>query len=313
MPKDKLRVSRQIQQRTLLWLALLAPTCVDAGAWTTPAGNVWAKVSWFQQSTSEWYTDAAQPILLADNTLGEIPAGSRQPYRFNGSYESTAVFLEGFYGITDAVDISLQIPWFDQAFDDDTRIDSPSESGFSDLRVFGRWRLLARPLLLTAKAGVKIPTGEFRNEDGLIPVGEGQWDYDVVLQAGRSFWPIPVYANADVGYRIRMENGDILRDPGDEWLINAEVGYNPLQRLLLAVKLEGLYGKAGKSFGLRTESLTKRITYLAPSLAWQFAGDATLEAAMRVSVGGRNFPAGNQITVGLSSSFAVGRVFGAGP
>ena len=157
---------------------------------------------------------------------------------------------------------------------------------------------------------MKIPTGEFRNEDGLIPVGEGQWDYDVVLQAGRSFWPLPVYANVDVGYRVRTENEDILRDPGDEWLVNAEIGYNPLQRVLLAIKLEGLYGKAGSSFGLRTESLTKRITYLSPSVAWQLAGDTAVEAALRISVGGRNFPVGNQITLGLSSSFDVGRVVG---
>ena len=33
--------------------------------------------------------------------------------------------------------------------------------------------MFSRPLLLTLKTGVKIPTGEFKNEDGLIPVGEG--------------------------------------------------------------------------------------------------------------------------------------------
>lgn len=178
---------------------------VQAGAWTTPRGKLWAKASWFRQSTDEWYTESAQPILLPDNTLGERPAGSRQPYRFNGMYESTAVFLEGYYGLTDAVDVGLQVPWFDQSFDDDTRIDPPSESGFSDLRVYGRWRMFSRPFLLTLKTGVKIPTGEFKNEDGLIPVGEGQWDYDIVVQAGRSFWPLPAYANVDIGYRVRTE------------------------------------------------------------------------------------------------------------
>ena len=93
--------SRNRQRITRLWvLALLAPVTVQADAWTTPRGKLWAKASWFRQSTDEWYTGSAQPIL-SDNTLGERPAGSRQPYRF----------------------------------DDDTRIDPPSESGFSDLRV----------------------------------------------------------------------------------------------------------------------------------------------------------------------------------
>ncbi|HJP31674.1 MAG TPA: transporter [Candidatus Latescibacteria bacterium] len=295
------------QQRitTFCLFVLLTPTLALAGAWTTPRGTLWAKASWFQQSTDEWYTDADQPILLPDNTLGSRAAGSRQPYRFNGSYESTAVFLEGYYGITDAIDVGLQVPWFDQSFDDDTRIDSPAESGFSDTRVFARWRLFDKPFLLTLKGGVKIPTGEFKNEDGLIPVGEGQWDYDIVVQAGRSLWPLPAYANVDVGYRVRTENTEILREPGDEWLVNAEVGYNPLPRLQLALKLDGLYGKAGRSFGLRTESLTKRITYLAPTASWRLGGDTIIEAALRISTGGRNFPAGNQIIFGLSTSVSA--------
>jgi len=173
----------------ILSMGLLAPVAVDAGAWTTPGGTLWTKVSWFRRSTDEWYADVDQPILLPDNTLGARPAGSRQPYRFNGQYESVALVLEGYYGITDAIDVGFQVPWFDQSFDDDTRIDSPSEPGFSDAHVYARWNFLTRPFLLTLKGGVKIPSGEFKNEDGLIPVGEGQADYDFVLQAGRSLWP----------------------------------------------------------------------------------------------------------------------------
>ncbi|HIG18085.1 MAG TPA: hypothetical protein EYQ31_12820 [Candidatus Handelsmanbacteria bacterium] len=82
----------------------------------------------------------------------------------------------------------------------------------------------ANSFLFTLKGGAKIPSGDFRNEDGLIPVGEGQWDFHLVLQAGRSLWPLPSYANIDLGYRIRLANEDILRDPGDEWLVNAEIG-----------------------------------------------------------------------------------------
>jgi len=33
--------------------------------------------------------------------------------------------------------------------------------------------LINKPLLFTMKGGAKIPTAKFRNEDGLIPVGEG--------------------------------------------------------------------------------------------------------------------------------------------
>ncbi len=295
---------RRYQQRItrVCLLALLVPVAAQAGAWTTPAGSLWAKASWYRQTTGKWYTDNDQPILLADNTLGTRPAGRRQPYRFNGAYESTAIFLEAKYGITDAIDVGVQVPWFDQSFNDDTRIDPPAEAGFSDVRISARWQLLARPFLLTLKGGTKIPTAEFRNEDGLIPVGEGQWDYDVVVQAGRSFWPIPAYANIDLGYRVRTENESIRRDPGDEWLVTAELGYSPLPSLMLAMKIEGLYGKAGRSFGLRNESLTQRITYLSPSVAYTLFGQTVVEAGLRISAGGRNFPAGRQLTIGLSTT-----------
>jgi hypothetical protein len=187
----------------ILSMGLMAPVAVDAGDWTTRGGTLWTKVSWFRQSTGEYNTDGDQLILLPDNTLGARPAGSRQPYRFNGQYESVALFFEGYYGITDAIDVGLQVPWFDQSFDDDTRIDLPSESGFSDTRVYARWNFLTCPFLLTLKEGVKIPSGEFKNEESLIPVGEGQADYDFVLQAGRSLWPWPAYVNADIGYRVK--------------------------------------------------------------------------------------------------------------
>ena len=72
--------------------------------------------------------------------------------------------------------------------------------------------------------------------------------------------------------------------------------------MLLALKLEGLYGKAGSSFGFRNASLTKRITYLSPSVSYRLGGDTAIEAALRLSIGGRNFSAGNQITVGVSTT-----------
>ena len=110
-----------------------------------------------------------------------------------------------------------------------------------------------------------MPTGDFRNEDGLIPISEGQWDYDFFVLVGRSFWPIPVYGNVDVGYRVRLENEQIFRDPGDEWLFNAEVGYNITRRLLVAANVEMLRVKAGTDFGFKNRSQIKRITYLSPT------------------------------------------------
>ena len=81
--------------------------------------------------------------------------------------------MEGFCGVADRLDIGAQIPYFDQKFRDATCSESPTDSGFSDLRMMAKFRLLGCPVVLTLKGAVKFPTGDFVNEDGLIPVGEG--------------------------------------------------------------------------------------------------------------------------------------------
>ena len=233
-------------------------------------------MTYFQQSADEWYISARQ-----FNGVWFDP-GTRRPYNLDGSYDSKAVFIEGFYGVTDRFDIGAQIPYFDQKFQDATRDELPTDSGFSDLRVMAKYRLLERPLVLTLKSAVKFPTGDFVNEDGLIPVGEGQWDFDFGVQVGRSFWPIPAYVAVDYAYRIRRENEEILRDPGEETLINGELGYNVTPKLLLAAKLELLRGGKGTDFGIASTSSIKRIIYLAPTVSYAIHGNTVAEAAARL-------------------------------
>ena len=278
-------------------LCMLASSVTSgfAGAWTLPKGRTWGKVTYFQQRADEWYISSAE-------LQGRIhEAGSRRPYRFGGKYDSKAVFIEGFIGVTDRFDLGVQIPYFDQEFVDDTRLRPQSDAGFSDVRVLAKWRTFQRLAVLTVKAGVKFPTGDFRNEDGLIPVGEGQSDYDFIVQVGRSFWPIPIYGNVDVGYRVRMKNDEIDRDPGDEWLFNGEIGYSATPRLLVAFKFEALRGKKGTDFGfIRSSSSIKRVTYLSPTVAYKIHGNTTIEFTIRSTINGQNFPAGQQITLGVS-------------
>ena len=282
----------------LLGCLLGGPARVFAGAWTLPQGRFWGKVTFFQQETDEWY------LASPEFSGGELyPAGTRRPYRFNGEYQSRAIFIEGYYGVTDRFDLGVQIPYFDQTFGDDTRVDPPSDAGFSDVRVFAKWRVLEKPALFTLKTGVKIPTGEFRNEDGLIPVGEGQWDFDFIGQVGRSFWPLPLYGNVDVGYRVRRKNEEIDRDPGDEFFLNAELGYTITRQILLIGKLEMLRSEPAIDFGFRNRSQIKRVTYVNPALVYHLAGDTALELGVRYTLSGRNFPAGRQLTLGVSTSF----------
>ena len=281
----------------------LAPQNLLAGAWTLPKGNLWSKITFLAQSTDEEYVSTGGAGRPPDISV-QYQAGDRARYRENGSYSSQAVFFDLFYGLTDRVDLGLAVPFFRQEFVTDALLigfGGPRiASGFSDIRGFLKFRLLKNPAVGTFKFGFKAPTGEFLNEEGIIPVGEGQWDFDFIFQLGRSFWPLPGYANLDVGYRARLKNDRIDRDPGDEWFFLGEVGYSPLERLLVALKVEGIRGRPSRVFGLRLVRDVKRITYISPTLIAGPFRNLNLEAALRISTSGRSFPAGQMLVLGIS-------------
>ena len=278
--------------------ALVLVVEAGAGAWTLPKGKFWGKVTYFQQTTNEWYVASPQFI---DGQV--VSTGQRARYNFNGQYESKAFFAEVFYGLSDRFDLGVQVPYFDQSFADETRGQPVSDAGLSDMRVFAKMRLIDKPFLFSLKTGVKMPTGEFKNEDGLIPVGEGQWDYDFVAQLGRSFWPLPLYGNVDIGYRVRTKNDEIDRDPGDEWFLNAELGYNITSKLMLMGKYELLRSDPSIEFGsIKNRSQIKRIAFLMPVLLYAIDERTAVEAALRISLNGRNYPAGRQFILGISTA-----------
>lgn len=291
------------------FLLLASAAQLWAGAWTLPRGAAWAKLSYLQHNTGEWYTSRQGFRVVFDDEIPrniEIAPGQRVRYDFAGQYRSKALFAEAFYGLTDRLDIGVQIPVVQQNFSSDTGLDRTDE-GLGDIRLLAKWRLLQDPVLFTLKSGVKMPTGEFRNEDGLIPVGAGQWDFDFAGQIGRSFWPWPLYGNLDIGYRVRTINAEIDRDPGDEWFLDAELGYHITPQWLLTGKYEMLRSKAATEFGgIRIRSQINRITYVAPSLLYSIDdGRTILETSLRFTLNGRNYPAGKQFLLGVSTHFST--------
>lgn len=300
---------RSVAIALLVVFACQIPGDVFAGAWTLPRKHVWCKVAVLGQTTHEEYVGAS------GSGRGPDPArvfnvGNRARYRFNGRYRSRALFFDLFYGATDRIDVGLQLPFFRQEYQDTPLLTGFGEpqraTGFGDIRGFLKVNLLNVRTVGTLKLGFKAPSGEFVNEDGLIPVGEGQWDFDAIVQMGRSFWPMPVYVNADVGYRLRLRNAEIDRDPGNEWTFLAEAGVQVRRTTLVGVKIHGIRGKAATVFGARIQSDVKKITYISPVISLGPCRGFTLETAVNVSVHGRNYPAGWMAVVGLSYQ---GKVF----
>lgn len=295
------RGSRLVAALFLLGPLVYGPEA-HAGAWTQGAGNLWLKVTYMGQSAREEYV--ATGVSGREPDLSRVyDAGDRAPYNQNGRYNSRALFVDAWYGLTDRVDIGVQIPWFRQEFVNDAlRIGFGGPrvaSGLSDMRGFLKLNLYRQPVVASLKVGVKAPTGEFVNEEGIIPVGEAQWDVDVVAQVGKSFWPVPVYTNLDLGYRVRFRNAGLDRDPGNEWLYTAEVGAALAPSWMMTLKLEGIRGEAGTILGVPNESLIKRITYLSPGVTVGPWAGLSVEATIRTSLSGRGYPAGHVLSIGI--------------
>lgn len=265
--------------------AALAPLPVEAGAWVLPAGRAWGKVSLVRQTTEERY----------------FLDGTRTPYFFEGMNRTNALFFDLRYGLVSRLEIVAQLPVFDLRFDD--LADRRRSTGIGDLRLAARYAIVTGPTVATVGAAVKFPTGEFVNDAEVVPVGEGQYDFDVTAEVGHSFWPRRAYATARVGYRFRTENRENGIHPGNELLWSAEVGHRLVSRLGLKLAARGLHGGVSTSFGLEIQTLKREAVYVTPGLSWDLGPGRGVELSLPFTVRGRNWPAGLAVGVGFYSRF----------
>lgn len=265
-------------------LGIVAPGVAFAGAWTLEKGQVWSKITGLYQATDEHFDKDGEPS------------------GFPADYTSREVYLDVYYGVTKRFDLGVQFAAINRKFENFTSNMHremfgyrAKESGLGDIRVFGKVNLVHEPVVGTLMLGIKAPTGDFRAAPEAMSAGNGQWDVEVVAQIGKSYWPIPIYANIDLGYRLRETNETIHHNPDDELIYNLEVGASPVEMLNVALKLEGISG-AGR-----------RVTYAIPTAIVSLPQGLALEAAARVSVLGRADPAlGAPYTFFAGSTFLFG-------
>ena len=284
---------RRLQTGVIFMLVALLPGTAQA-QWPVGQGAGWAKLSVFHHRTTEEYR--------AD--------GRKAPFLNNGAESrSTAIFADVLLGVTDRIDVWVQVPYFDLNFDDDT--ERRHSAGIGDIRMSARVNLLqlrSGSIPISARFTAKAPVADLTIDAEVIPVGEGQWDYEAWLESGVSLWPLPLYSVVWVGYRWRTLNQETTREPGDEFTFLAEVGGTSLIGGLGGkVVVDGIFGTPGKIQGLQLGDLDRReIVYLAPTAFYSFTSSTILEVSGRIPLHGNNFPAGTPLHIGL---FYQGRFF----
>lgn len=274
-------------RRTGLLIALVllvaGPTW---GQWTESPGDGWVQLSVYHQDTGAQFD--------ADGTI--------RPIFDEGHAVNTSLYLTSAVGLLRGLDGWIQVPFHRLRFDDvaGERI----RTGLGEPRLF----LRASPALfggpdwpVALRGGVKFPRELTVNAE-IIPLGEGQRDWELMLELGHSFHPAPVYAQGWIGYRWREENQRAERKPGDEIFAFLAVG-GSWKSLTWKVAAEAMDGKPPRSLGLRLQNDQRDFVQLLPKVGYRI-GPGALEIGARIPVRGRNLLSGPALTLGYFFTFS---------
>ena len=267
-------------------LALGAP----AGAqWVELPGEGWAELAVSRQDTRERFDFD----------------GARKPFFAEGHAITTSFHLTAVVGLFSGLDASVEIPFHRLDFTDEGG--DLGRSALGDPRVFLR---VSPPLFrdsdlqVALRGGVKLAGGDFPVSPEIIPLGEGQRDWEVIVEVGRSLGPGSMHVSGWLGYRWREANEERELDFGDEILFLAAVG-GSFGRLEYKLGVDGIGGLTPELQGIRVESARRRLVRLLPSLFWR-TGLGLVQVGTRLPFAGKNLPAGASFTLGYRMAWPSG-------
>ncbi len=268
----------------LIWaacLVLMTAGSVFAGAWTAEKGSSYHRI--------------AANYYAADQTFDED--GNSQSMERNGQYTDINASYYMEYGLIDPLTVILSLYYKNIEREDDYRTNETSGMGDVDLGL--RYRLHTSSIGVFSVQGlVKVP--EFYDEDDVLPLGNGQYDYECRLLYGRSLWPhIPGYVNLEAGYRFRAEA------PSDEFRYLVEIGSNLGKNIYARAKWDAIISmdnadEETDAFGNPTSSMEYDLTKLDLTLGWQMTPKVGLEVAYTPEVSGKTTAKGETWTLAVT-------------
>ena len=266
-----------------LALTLLGGAPGAGAQWVEPPGSGWLDLSVFHLDTRDAY-----------HSDGDVRAFD--PFT-QGHAVSTSAFATIAVGLVRGVDAWVQVPYQRLRFDD--LGGSRLRTGIGDTRFYLRvqpGRYLGSELPVAIRGGAKVPVGDFAVDAEVIPLGDGQTDWELVLELGHSFYPLPAHVSAWIGHRWRAANPESRRDFGDEafFLLSGAIEFGRLGATLIA---EGWDGGVPVIEGLPIASASRSMLRLTPSVSYALGAGAA-KAGMQIPLSGSNLPAGNTLVIG---------------
>ena len=130
---------------------------------------------------------------------------------------------------------------------------------------------MENPVVASVKFEAKSPTGQFDIDAEAINVSEGQWDYELSADFGKSLWPIPGYFNIGLGYRIRTDNEDFEFTFGNEFIALIEAGLNISKSVMIKGTMDWLRGESPVvRFNGNKLLWSRELLTIAPTILYNF-------------------------------------------
>lgn len=265
-----------------------SPTLANSGSLRTlPVGGGWIQGAVFGQQADRFFN----------------PSGSRQPFLADSKFTTQSIFLTGAVGIATGLELWAQLPAHR------LRVKSAGgnsrSSGVGDVRFAARIgsEIVGLDIPIAARFGVKLPGSKFPVDATILPLTEGQRDWEVALESGYGFPNRSIYLMGWMGYRWREIHEEASRDPGDEAFGHLAVG-GALGGISWELAGDGLWGKAPVALGFTIPGESRRLIQLQPTLGLD-AGPGRVEASAQIPLMGQNLPVGTGFILGYRMTWGL--------
>ena len=270
-----------------------APHSTGGLAADASVGTLAPGAGWFQLSGLRW---VSEDFFSPDGEVRPLLAGGR--------VTTHSVYLTGAVGVVPGVEAFIQAPVHSLVFQDQTG--QRTRTGFGDIR--GAVRIspeaLGVPVPVIVRGGVKLPGSEFPVDATVVPLTEGQRDWELRAEYGLNLLqpsplaPPTLYAVAWLGYRWRELNEKSTRKPGNELFGHVAVG-GLLDPIDWELALEMVLGEPPVQQGFTLTGARRELWQLTPTVAYPIGpGRASLGAQLPLT--GRNLPAGPSFNLGYT-------------
>lgn len=264
-----------------LLVALLVLLVVPAASaqWVEAPGTGWAQVQVSHQQTQDGFDREGDVVDLT-------------PAQEKGQSIITTARFTGALGLVRGIDAWVDVPYRRQEFNA-SRTEDLTNTGFGDPRVYLRagpslFGIRTMPVAIALRGGVKFTSGNFNVSSEAISLSEGQRDWELLLELGKSLRPWPVYVQGWAGYRWRERNDEIGRDPGNEGLFYLAAG-GSVRHFQWKLAVDGLFGETSTRLAAGTplEVPARELVQIIPTVGWQI-GPGALQAKARFPVHGQS-------------------------